>query len=63
MERRDSSRIAGLGCAANSAAIMLAVVPAFVAPNWYTIPHEAAYLCRTLGSEYDQYAARVRRWI
>ena len=55
--------IAGLGCANNAAAVMLAVVPAFVALNWYTIPHEEAYLRRTLGTAYDEYAARVRRWI
>ncbi len=55
--------IAGLGCANNSAAILVAVLPAFAALNWYTIPHEEAYLRRKLGSEYDEYAARVRRWI
>ena len=55
--------IAGLGCADNSAAVLLAVVPAFAALNWYTIPHEEAYLRRTLGAEYDEYATRVRRWI
>ena len=55
--------IAGLGCADNAAAVMLAVVPAFAALNWYTIPHEEAYLRRTLGADYDEYAARVRRWL
>ena len=55
--------IAGLGCADNAAAVMLAVAPAFAALNWYTIPHEEAYLRRTLGVEYDDYAARVRRWL
>ena len=55
--------IAGLGCANNAAAVMLAVVPAFAALNWYTIPHEEAYLRRKLGTGYDDYAARVRRWI
>lgn len=55
--------IAGLGCADNAAAVMFAVVPAFVALNWYTIPHEEAYLHRKLGAAYHEYAARVRRWI
>ena len=55
--------IAGLGCANNAAAVLMAVLPAFAALNWYTIPHEEAYLRRTLGSAYDEYAARVRRWI
>ncbi len=55
--------IAGLGCANNAAAILLAVVPAFAALNWYTIPHEEAYLRRKLDAAYDEYAARVRRWI
>lgn len=55
--------IAGLGCADNAAAVLLAVVPAFAALNWYTIPHEEAGLRRTLGAEYDEYTARVRRWI
>ena len=55
--------IAGLGCADNAAAVMLAVVPAFAALNWYTIPHEEAYLRRTLGADYEEYAARVRRWL
>ena len=45
--------IAGLGCANNSAAVMLAVVPAFAALNWYTIPHEEAYLRRKLGAAYE----------
>ena len=55
--------IVGLGCATNSAAVLLAVFPAFAALNWYTIPYEEAYLRRTLGSEYDEYTAQVRRWI
>ena len=55
--------IAGIGCATNSAAVLLAVFPAFAALNWYTIPYEEGYLRRTLGSEYDEYTARVRRWI
>ena len=55
--------IAGLGCADNAAAVMLAVVPAWAALNWYTIPHEEAYLHRTLGATYDEYATRVRRWL
>lgn len=55
--------IAGLGCIGNAAAVLLAVVPAFAALAWYTIPHEEAGLRRMLGSEYDQYAAQVRRWI
>ena len=55
--------IAGLGCANNAGAVMLAVVPAFAALNRYTIPHEEAYLRRTLGADYDEYAARVRRWL
>ena len=55
--------IAGIGCASNSGAVLLALIPAFAAFNWYTIPYEEAYLRRALGAEYDEYAARVRRWI
>ena len=55
--------IAGLGCANNAASVMLAVVPAFAALNWYTIPNEETYLRRKLGTGYDEYAATVRRWI
>ena len=55
--------IVGLGCTANSAAILLAVFPAFAALNWYTIPYEEAYLRLTLGPGYEEYAAQVRRWI
>ncbi len=55
--------IAGIGCAANSAAILLAVLPAFAALNAYTIPHEEAYLRRKLGDAYNEYAAQVRRWL
>ena len=55
--------IAGLGGANNAGAVLLAVVPALAALNWYTIPHEEAYLHRTLGATYDDYAGRVRRWI
>ena len=55
--------ISGLACANNAGAVMLAVVPAFAALNWYTIPHEEAYLRRTMGAAYDEYAAQVRRWL
>ena len=55
--------IFGLGCAANSLAIMLAIIPSFVVFNWYTIPREERYLRRMIGSEYEAYSERVRRWL
>ncbi len=53
----------GIGCSANSLAIILAAIPTFIAFNWYTVPREERYLRRTLGAEYDDYANRVRRWL
>lgn len=55
--------IFGIGCFANSLAIMLATIPAFAGLNWYTIPKEERYLRSKLGREYDEYAKRVRRWL
>ncbi len=55
--------IFGIGCAANSLAIMLATMPSFAIFNWYTIPWEERRLRRTLGSTYDEYTQRVRRWL
>ena len=55
--------IFGIGCVANSLAIMLAAIPSFVVFNWYTIPWEERRLRRTLGFKYDEYAKRVRRWL
>ena len=55
--------IFGIGCAANSLSIMLAVIPSFVVFNWYTIPREERYLRRTVGTDYTRYSERVRRWL
>ncbi len=55
--------IFGIGCVANSLAIILAVIPTFIAFNWYTVPREERYLRRTIGHEYDEYTKRVRRWL
>ena len=55
--------IFGIGCTANSLAIMLAVIPSFVSFNWLAIPREERYLRRTIGAEYDDYKKRVRRWL
>ena len=55
--------IFGIGCAANSLAIMLATIPSFAVFNWYTIPWEEGRLRRTLGAEYIRYSERVRRWL
>ena len=55
--------IFGIGCAANSLSIMLAVIPSFVVFNWYTIPREERYLRRTIGAVYERYSERVRRWL
>ena len=55
--------IFGIGCAANSLSIMLAVIPSFVVFNWYTIPREERYLRRTVGTAYERYSESVRRWL
>ncbi len=55
--------IFGIGCFANSLAIMLAAIPAFAGLNWYTIPKEERYLRSKLGDEYEEYTKRVRRWL
>ena len=55
--------IFGIGCVANSLAILLAVIPSFAVFNWYTVPREERRLRRALGSEYEDYLKRVRRWL
>jgi protein-S-isoprenylcysteine O-methyltransferase Ste14 len=55
--------ILGIGCFANSFAIMLASIPAFAWFNWYTIPREEHYLRNRLGREYEEYIKLVRRWL
>ncbi len=55
--------IFGIGCAANSLAIMLATIPTFIVFNWYTVPREERRLRRILGAQYDDYTTRVRRWL
>ena len=55
--------IFGIGCAANSLAIILATIPSFAVLNWYTIPREERRLIRSLGADYEEYSKRVRRWL
>lgn len=55
--------IFGVGCLTNSLAIILAIVPTFIAFNWYTVPREERYLNQNLGYEYEEYKNRVRRWL
>lgn len=55
--------IFGIGCAANSLAIMLATIPSFAVFNWYTIPWEEGRLRNALGYRYEEYTNRVRRWL
>ena len=55
--------IFGIGCAANSLAIMLATIPSFAVFNWYTVPWEERRLRGALGLKWDDYAGRVRRWL
>ena len=55
--------IVAIGCALNSAAILAATVPAFIALNWYTIPREERYLRRKLGRDYKEFSMNVRRWL
>ena len=55
--------IFGIGCTANSLAIMLATIPSFIVFNWYTVPWEEGRLRGTLGHRYEEYARRVRRWL
>ena len=55
--------IFGIGCAANSLAIMLATIPSFIIFNWYTVPWEERRLRNTLGYQYEEYTKRVRRWL
>lgn len=51
-------------------ALWMGVWPMFIAPvatfataNWVHIPFEEAKMRRQFGAEYDDYVARVRRWI
>ena len=55
--------IFGIGCAANSLAIILAALPSFAVLNWYTITWEEGRLRRALGYRYEEYAKRVGRWL
>jgi protein-S-isoprenylcysteine O-methyltransferase Ste14 len=54
-----------LGIAAWVGAWPLLVVPCavFVTANWGHIPFEEAKMRRQFGSTYDDYVARVRRWL
>lgn len=55
--------VVGLGLTLNAVAVVAAAVPLFAVLNWYTIPREERYLRRTLGTEYEKYVSRVRRWV
>ncbi|KWV58793.1 hypothetical protein AS156_03345 [Bradyrhizobium macuxiense] len=60
----------GLVLLALGIAIWVGAAPMFIAPvavfataNWVHIPFEEAKMRRQFGAAYDDYAARVRRWI
>jgi protein-S-isoprenylcysteine O-methyltransferase Ste14 len=53
----------GLAFAAQSAWLLIAVVPAVIATHWCVIRREERYLEAKFGEEYRNYAATVRRWI
>jgi len=43
--------------------MFLAPVALFVTTNWVHIPFEETKMHRQFGASYDQYLARVRRWV
>lgn len=43
--------------------MLLAPVAVFATANWVHIPFEEAKMRRQFGAAYDDYAARVRRWM
>ncbi len=52
-----------VGLAAGSAWVMLMVAPLAVALHAGVVRREEAYLARKFGAQYDDYRARVRRWL
>ncbi len=51
-------------------AVLIGALPMFLAPiavfataNWIHIPYEEVKMRRQFGSDYDDYVARVRRWV
>lgn len=53
----------GIGLAARSGWLLLAVLPLAEYLRFYVIPREEAYLRRRFGEEYIQYCKKVRRWL
>ncbi len=53
----------GVGLAAGSAWMLLAVLPFGLYLNFFVVPREEAYLRRTFGEAYVAYCRQVRRWL
>jgi len=53
----------GIALTANSAWILLMVIPTFLYLSFGVIDREESYLSRKFGDEYRRYKASVRRWI
>lgn len=53
----------GIGIALRSGSALMLAVPLFFLLDRFVIRREEAYLRRRFGSSYDEYGARVRRWL
>ncbi len=55
--------LTGIGLAARSGWLLLAVLPLAAYLRFYVISREEAYLRRRFGEEYTRYCKKVRRWL
>jgi protein-S-isoprenylcysteine O-methyltransferase Ste14 len=53
----------GIAIWVNAWPMLAAPIALFVTANWVHIPYEEAKMRRQFGSAYDDYVARVRRWV
>lgn len=54
---------AGAALALRSPAAGLLIIPVFVVVDRLVVAREEAYLLRKFGTDFEQYRARVRRWL
>jgi protein-S-isoprenylcysteine O-methyltransferase Ste14 len=54
---------AGIGIAARSLPVLVLALPLAIALRYGIVAREEAYLERRFGDTYNQYKARVRRWV